>query len=39
MKTLSALTSVVGVATLLLAGYVILKSIPDVRRYIKISTM
>jgi hypothetical protein len=39
MKTLSALTSVVGVATLLLAGYVILKSIPDVRRYIKTSTM
>ncbi len=38
-KTLSTITSVVGVATLLLAGYVFLKSIPDVRRYIKISTM
>ncbi|HTR65759.1 MAG TPA: hypothetical protein VMH85_08300 [Terriglobales bacterium] len=38
-KTLSAVTSALGVATLLLFGYVVFKSIPDVGRYIKISTM
>jgi hypothetical protein len=38
-KTLSVIGSVAGVASLLLAGYVFLKSIPDLRRYIKISTM
>jgi hypothetical protein len=31
--------NVVGVAGLLLAGYVFLKSAPDLGRYIKISTM
>jgi hypothetical protein len=38
-KTFSSLTTVVGVATLFLAGYALLKSIPDLKRYIKISTM
>jgi hypothetical protein len=31
--------NIVGVAGLLLAGYVLVTSIPDVGRYIKISTM
>jgi hypothetical protein len=39
MKTLSAITKGIGVATLLFAGYVFLKAIPDVGRYIKISRM
>jgi hypothetical protein len=32
-------TTVAGAASLLFAGYVILNSLPDLRRYIKISTM
>jgi hypothetical protein len=39
MKTLSAITTVVGAATLLMAGYVLLAALPDLRRYIRISTM
>lgn len=39
MKILSAVTSCVGVATLLFAGYVFLKAIPDVGRYIRMSRM
>lgn len=39
MKTVKILRNVVGTATLLLAGYVLITSIPDVRRYIRISTM
>jgi hypothetical protein len=39
MKTLSAITTVVGAATLLMAGHVFLAALPDLRRYIKISTM
>jgi hypothetical protein len=38
-KTVSAITTVVGAATLLMAGYVLLAALPDLRRYIKISTM
>jgi hypothetical protein len=38
-KTLLAITSGVGVATLLFAGYVFLKAIPDMGRYIRISRM
>ena len=38
-KALTALTTVAGAATLAFAGYVILVSLPDLRRYIKISTM
>jgi hypothetical protein len=37
--TLSAITNIVGAATLLLAGYALLKALPDLRRYIKIRTM
>jgi len=32
-------TTVVGAAGLVYAGYIILNSLPDLRRYIKISTM
>jgi hypothetical protein len=41
-KALSGLhvaTTVVGAVGLVFAGYVILNSLPDLRRYIKISTM
>jgi hypothetical protein len=31
--------TVFAAATVLLAGYVIVKSLPDLRRYLKISTM
>jgi len=39
MKTVSTITTIVGAATLLLAGIVFVSSLPDLRRYIKISTM
>lgn len=39
MKTLSMVATVTGVATLAFAGFVILASLPDLRRYVKISTM
>jgi hypothetical protein len=39
MKTLSMVAKVVGVATLAFAGFVILSSLPDLRRYVKISNM
>ena len=39
VKTLSAITMGVGVATLLFAGYVFLKAIPDAGRYFKMSRM
>jgi hypothetical protein len=39
MKALKGIVSVVGTAGLLLGGYIFVKSIPDLRRYIKISTM
>lgn len=38
-KTLSVLTKVAGVAGIALAGYVVVTTLPDVVRYIKISTM
>lgn len=38
-KTLATMTSIAGTATLLLIGYVFLTSIPDLKRYIRISTM
>jgi hypothetical protein len=39
MKTLLAITSGVGIATLLFAGYVFLKAVPDMGRYVRISRM
>lgn len=39
MKTFLAITSGVGIVTLLFAGYVFLHAIPDVGRYVKISRM
>jgi hypothetical protein len=38
-KAFSVVTTAAGVATLAFAGYVILASLPDLRRYIRISTM
>jgi hypothetical protein len=38
-KTVSAVTQVIGAAALLFFGYTVLASLPDLRRYIKISTM
>ena len=38
-KTFIVARNIVGVAGLLLAGYVLVTSIPDLGRYIKISTM
>jgi hypothetical protein len=39
MKTMATLTNVVGLAALMMFGYVVLASIPDVKRYVRISTM
>jgi len=39
VKTLLTITSGIGIATLLFAGYVFLTVIPDVGRYIRISRM
>lgn len=39
MKTFFAISSGVGVATLLFAGYVLLSALPDLGRYIKIKSM
>jgi hypothetical protein len=38
-KTLSAIANLAGAATLMMVGYVILRSLPDVKRYIRIRTM
>jgi hypothetical protein len=38
-KTFITARNIIGVAGLILAGYVIISSIPDVGRYIKISQM
>jgi hypothetical protein len=38
-KSLSTLTNVIGIAGLILAGYVLIISAPDFKRYMKISTM
>jgi len=39
VKIFLAITSSVGIVTLLFGGYVFLKAIPDVGRYIRISRM
>lgn len=39
MKTVKVLRNVVGSVGLLLIGYVLLAALPDLRRYIRISTM
>jgi hypothetical protein len=39
MKKLFSVTNVLATAGFLFAGYVLIMSIPDVRRYIRISTM
>jgi len=38
-KSQSTVAKVVGVAGLLFAGYVLVTSLPDIWRYIRISTM
>ena len=38
-KGFSGLTSLVGMAVLLYAGYIAIRAIPELQRYIKISTM
>jgi len=38
-RALIAARNIIGTAGLLLIGYVVLTSIPDVGRYVKISTM
>ena len=39
LSGLHVVTTVVGAVGLVFAGYVILNSLPDLRRYIKISSM
>jgi hypothetical protein len=39
MRTFRVVRNVLGTAGLILAGYVLVMSMKDVRRYIKISTM
>ena len=39
MKALKGIVNIVGTAGLLLGGYIFVKSLPDLRRYIRISTM
>ena len=39
MKALKTIRNIVGTAGLLYAGYILIMSMPDFRRYIKISTM
>jgi len=38
-KAFSAATTVAGLAALAFAGYIIFASLPDLRRYIRMSTM
>ena len=38
-KTLSALTSVIGAVTLIYTGFVLIRSIPELARYMKIRAM
>ena len=38
-KTLLTVTNALGVAALLYAGYLVIQSIPEMPRYIRISTM
>ena len=39
MAGLQAMTTVVGAVGLVFAGYIIISSLPDLRRYIRISSM
>jgi hypothetical protein len=39
VSALRAVRNILGTATIILAGYVILESLTDARRYIKISSM
>ena len=39
MKTMKVLRNVVGSAGLLFMGYVFMSALPDLKRYIRISTM
>jgi hypothetical protein len=39
MKAMKILRNIIGTAGLIYAGYVLLASVKDVRRYIRISTM
>jgi hypothetical protein len=39
MKAVEAIRNILGTAGILFAGYVLIASIKDVRRYIRISTM
>lgn len=39
MKAMKTLRNIIGTAGLLYAGYILIASMKDVRRYIKISTM
>lgn len=39
MKNMKIITSILGTAGLLYAGYILIGSMKDVRRYIRISTM
>jgi len=38
-KAASRIASIAGVATLVMVGYVVISSLPDIKRYIRISTM
>jgi exosortase/archaeosortase len=38
-KAVAAIANLTGVAALLVFGYAVIRSIPDIKRYIRISTM
>jgi hypothetical protein len=38
-KTMTTIASLAGMATLMMVGYVVLTSLSDVKRYIRINTM
>jgi uncharacterized protein DUF6893 len=38
-EAMKTIVSIMGAASLLFAGYVVVRSLPDVRRYIRISTV
>ena len=39
VKTLRGIRNVLGIAGLLLGGYIVARSVPDIVRYVRISTM
>jgi len=39
MKAMKTIVSILGTASLVFAGYILIASVKDVRRYIRISTM